>query len=575
MSAAVAASSSSKPEKKKWPAGVPFIVGNEGAERFSFYGMRAILVVFMTQYLMMSEGDSKGVYHLFIAFCYLFPLLGGFLADRYLGRYNTIFYLSFLYCAGHGALAAFEGTKWGLYLGLFLIALGSGAIKPCISTFVGDQFDKSNKELLPKVYSLFYWMINFGSFFSTLLIPWMREKYGPSWAFGLPGILMAIATFILWLGRKHYVRVPPTGEDPNSFMRVVWSVLKTQPVRLAAAAGGLTAILALILVTIFGILKLPAVAHAFEWIALGGIIVAIVAGVVATVQKQPFLEKARGTFPEHAIEGAGAALRIMKMFVWVSIFWALFDQHGGSWVLQAEGMVRTVWEGEVRDGTLLGMIAHWFGSTAAGPAQSLFPVSEGVWLWKFTLAPDQIPSLNPLMVMGLIPIFTALVYPLFEKYGYALTPLRRMTGGMIVAAASFALIAMIQVWMNAGQAVHVLWQVIPFLVITIAEVMVSITGLEFAYTQAPRTMKSTIMSFWLFTVFLGNVIAGYLEHAQFFGPFGQFVMFGGLMGVVAVIFGWLARSYQGREYVGEDDDKDAAPSGASPEAAGAMPAPAA
>ncbi len=546
------------------PRQIRFIVGNEGAERFSFYGMRAILVIFMTKYLLMSTPDAKGVFHLFVAFCYLFPLFGGFLADRFLGRYNTIFYLSFLYCAGHAALAVFEGTKWGLFLGLFLIALGSGAIKPCISAFVGDQFDKSNKDLLPKVYGIFYWMINFGSFFSTILIPWTREKYGPAIAFGIPGILMAIATFILWLGRKQYVRVPPTGADPNSFIRVVWSVLKRQPVRLFMAASYVLVVVLLIAITILGIVGVPEwVVRLVEWVALCGAIGAIALTIVQAIQKQPFLELAEGKFPKKSVEGANAALRVMKMFVWVSVFWALFDQHSGSWVLQAKSMARRVWMGTVQDGTVLGWVAQVLGNAKvpvkeSDAPQTLFDLGGGAWRWDFTLTPDQIPALNPLMVMMIIPIVTAFLYPMLEKSGWRPTALRKMTVGMVIASASFLVVAGLQLPLDGGSTVHVLWQMIPFFVMTVAEVFVSVTGLEFAYTQAPRSMKSTMMSFWLLTVFLGNVIAGYLEKAEFFGPFGQFIMFAAMMGVIAVIFGWLSRGYKVVDYIG-DDEGDAPP----------------
>lgn len=549
----------------RMPRQIRFIVGNEGAERFSFYGMRAILVIFMTKYLLMTEADSKGVFHLFVAFCYLFPLIGGFLADRFLGRYNTIFYLSFLYCAGHAALAVFEGTKWGLFLGLFLIALGSGAIKPCISAFVGDQFDKTNKHLLPKVYGLFYWMINFGSFFSTLLIPWTREKYGPAIAFGIPGILMAVATFVLWIGRKQYVRVPPTGANPNSFTRVVWSVLKTQPVRLMMAASFVMVVVLLIAITILGIVGVPTwLIQSVEWLTLCIAIGAVALTVVQALQKRPFLELAEGKFPKKDVEGANAALRVMKIFVWVSVFWALFDQHSGSWVLQAKAMTRRVWMGTVQDGTVLGWIAHALGNVkvpvkATDAPQTLFDLGGGAWRWDFTLAPDQIPALNPLMVMMIIPIVTAFLYPMAEKLGWRPTALRKMTVGMIVASASFLVVAGLQLPLDGGGSVHVLWQMIPFFVLTMAEVFVSVTGLEFAYTQAPRSMKSTMMSFWLLTVFLGNVIAGYLEKAEFFGPFGQFILFATMMGVIALVFGWQSRGYQVVDYIG-DDEPDAPPS---------------
>ena len=144
-----------KQNAEKFPPQIKYIVGNEGCERYSYYGMRSILVPFMIQYLLLSEGHATEVMHLFMAVCYLLPLLGAYIADRFWGRYKTILYLSLFYCIGHGTLAAFEKHEWGLYTGLGLIALGSGGIKPCISAFVGDQFGSDQKSLLSKVYGLF------------------------------------------------------------------------------------------------------------------------------------------------------------------------------------------------------------------------------------------------------------------------------------------------------------------------------------------------------------------------------------------------------------------------------------
>src|SRR5207244_2862437 len=171
------------------------------------------------------EGAAKEVFHTFVLGVYFFPLLGGWLADRFLGKYRTILYLSLIYCVGQACLAAFVDNKVGFVTGLLLIALGSGGIKPCVSAFVGDQFDQTNKTLAKVVFDAFYWIINFGSFFASLLMPLFLRRLGPSVAFGIPGLLMFISTVILWLGRRQYVRVPPAPPHPDSFLRVVRSAL--------------------------------------------------------------------------------------------------------------------------------------------------------------------------------------------------------------------------------------------------------------------------------------------------------------------------------------------------------------
>ena len=442
-----------------FPPQIKYIVCNEACERFSYYGMRAILTVFMVSHLAMPKHEATAVYHWFVSACYFTPLLGAWISARFWGKYKTIMTLSIVYCLGHLVLALFE-TKGGIYFGLGLIALGAGGIKPCVSAHVGDQFTDKNKELVPKIFEIFYFAINFGSFFSTLLTPWVLVKYGPSWAFGIPGILMALATFVFWLGRKDFVNVPPTGKTGKpGFM----------PILLAALSG-------------------------------------------ERKQGGDFLSAAEGKYAKDDVEGARAALAIFKVFATVSVFWALFDQHGSSWVLQAQQM----------NLNFMGI--------------------------KFEAS--QISALNPIMVMVLIPLFTKGVYPAIEKgFGYAMTPLRRMSGGMVIAASSFAAAALIQVAIDKGGVPSIGWQFIPYLLITVAEIMVSITGLEFAYTQAPRSMKSTIMSFWFLTVFAGNVLTAYVSALNKFSGAAFFWFFAILMLAFSGVFIWSASRYKVREYL--------------------------
>src|SRR5688572_6533982 len=132
----------------KMPRQIPYIIASEGCERFSFYGMRNILTPFLVTTLLLFMPDqvarklaAKDVLHSFVIGVYFFPLLGGWLADRFFGKFNTILWFSLIYCAGHACLAIFEDSLYGFYTGLFLIALGAGGIKPLVASFVGDQFD--------------------------------------------------------------------------------------------------------------------------------------------------------------------------------------------------------------------------------------------------------------------------------------------------------------------------------------------------------------------------------------------------------------------------------------------------
>jgi len=433
------------------PPGIPFIIGNEGAERFSYYGMRAILVVFMTQALMNADGvpavmnpdEAKGWFHLFVSAVYFTPLIGALIADGWLGKYLTIIALSILYCFGHFALAV-DHTRLGLAVGLGLIAMGSGGIKPCVSANVGDQFGKANEYLLSRVFGWFYFAINLGAFASMLITPWLLTAYGPSLAFAVPGVLMLIATLIFRAGRHRFVHIPPAGMG----------------------------------------------------------------------------------FVREALSGAGlkALGRLGLIYVFVAMFWALFDQTGSSWVLQARHMDR-----------------HMFG---------------------FELLPSQIQAANPLLVMLLIPVFSYAVYPAIGRI-FPLTELRKISIGMFVTVAAFAIPAWIQTQIDAGLAPHIGWQLAAYVVLTCAEVMVSITCLEFSYTQAPKTMKSFVMAFFMLSISAGNL---FTSAVNFFieNPDGTsklagadyFIFFTGLMLVTAVLFAIASRFYRGERHLQDESIAD-------------------
>ncbi|MBI1861435.1 MAG: POT family MFS transporter [Deltaproteobacteria bacterium] len=446
--------------KTGYPNQIKYIVGNEAAERFSYYGMRSILTVFMVQYLMFPAHDAKGIYHLFISANYFMPLIGGFLADRFFGKYGLILYVSLFYCLGHAALSIWENT-FGLALGLSLIAVGAGGIKPCVSAFVGDQFNKTNSNLLKGVYELFYFSVNFGSFFSTLWIPKLLAQHGPGVAFAVPGVLMAVATYIFWLGRKQYVRAPPSGKEGSTDF---WAIL------------------------IFS------VTHQRD-----------------RKPGQSWLDVAINKYGETRVDGAKAACRIFAVFIWISAFWALFEQHGSSWVLQAKQMD-----------------LHFMG---------------------YDFEASQIAALNPIMVMILIPLFSFVLFPLVERCGIKVTPLRRMGTGMVFTGLAFVCAAYIQMLLESGQQVSVGWQFPQYLIVTSAEVLVSITGLEFAYTQAPKSMKSTIMGLFFLTITIGNFLTAIISFINTFTGAHEFLFYAVLMFVVSLFFVRAAWKYQEKSYL--------------------------
>ncbi|QQS30567.1 MAG: POT family MFS transporter [Sphingobacteriales bacterium] len=438
----------------RMPGGIPYIIGNEFAERFSYYGMKAILVVFMTQYLTnssgqadyMNETDAKYYYHLFGAANYAFPLLGAILADVFWGKYRTIILLSLVYCLGHLFLAV-DDTRIGLFFGLMFIAIGSGGIKPCVSANVGDQFSEKNKDLLDKIFGYFYISINLGAFLSMMLTPLLLYKFGPSIAFGVPGVLMFIATLVFWLGRNRFIRVPPVG-----------------------------------------------------------------------VKK--YLEALRSP------QGIKAMVNLIPIYAFVAVFWSLFEQTGSSWLLQAQKMNLNV----------------------------------NLGFAEFKLLASQIQSVNSLFILFFVPLFAFVIYPFLGRF-FKLSGLRKVTIGIVLSALSFVICAYVQTLIDAGHSPSILYQLFAFVLLTAAEVMVSVTTLEFAYTQAPNQLKSFVMSFYLLSVSAGNLIAafvnGYIQNpdgSHKFDDVTYFLFFVGLALLSAIAIFIYSMIYKEEIYLQKVED---------------------
>ena len=516
------------PQETGWPKGVPYIIGNEGCERYSYYGMRAILylyVVHLYEHVEKLAQDAAGteatrVVHDFGAAVYALPMIGALIADRLLGKYHTILWLSAVYSLGHLVLSLTEGTFWGLYLGLGLIAVGSGGIKPCVSAHVGDQFGEGNWHLLQKIYQIFYFIINFGSFFATILTPWTREYFGWTVAFAVPGVLMFIATVVFWMGRNTFVHVPakPGGMlglldvlSGSCLFFAMWFPIFSPTDLIASPTRYICC--PIFLVAGYVLFKIRQQKKPDDGFL--AVLDCAVLNALGFQKNRPSLEDRFGRDP---IDGAIALFKIMSIFVFIAVFWALFDQHSSTWIRQATMMNLAV---------------------------------DLPFLGQMTLTADQIPALNPLMVMILIPICSA-CYSLIGATGIQVTPLRRMTVGMFVASFAFVMVATIQGWIEAGfttgTKVSILWQVIPYLIITTAEVLVSITGLEFAYSQAPKRMKSLVMGFWLLTVAIGNKLVVLLTGFENLALVDFFWVFAALMAAAGFLFAVRSKFYTPREF---------------------------
>jgi len=209
--------------KSRFPKSVPYIIGNEAAERFSFYGMRSVLTLFLVNQFFnpnhiialtdVANARANKLHHLFVMVAYALPFVGGMVADWFTGKYKLILYVSMVYCVGHLMLAMLDGGLSGFEIGLLVVAIGAGGIKSCVSANVGDQFDATNQDLLSKVYGWFYFSINAGSMVSFALIPWAYKNLGPRIAFGIPGTLMALATIIRLMAARGLAPMASAGQS--------------------------------------------------------------------------------------------------------------------------------------------------------------------------------------------------------------------------------------------------------------------------------------------------------------------------------------------------------------------------
>ncbi|GJQ78756.1 hypothetical protein Trydic_g2790 [Trypoxylus dichotomus] len=355
--------------KYPYPKQVFFIVSNEFCERFSYYGMRTILSLYLVDILLFSKDDAKIIYHTFTMLVYFFPVFGAMLADSLLGKFRTILYVSIVYAIGNIILAMsacpplnFPQVAFSM-VGLLLIAIGSGGIKPCVSAFGGDQFKLPHQALqLAMFFSMFYFSINAGSLISTTVTPILREDvhcFGDdscySLAFGVPGVLMITSIVIFVLGKPLYFIRQPEGNMVIRVSKCISTALREKS--------------------------------------------------KASQKKEHWLDHATDTHGKQLVEDVKGLLKVLVLYIPLPVFWALFDQQGTGWTFQARIM-----NGDIG---------------------------------FYTILPDQMQVINPLLILLFIPIFQYGVYPLFDKIGILKTPLQRLVTGGLMAAVSFIISACI------------------------------------------------------------------------------------------------------------------------------------
>ncbi|MBU0964063.1 peptide MFS transporter [Patescibacteria group bacterium] len=413
------------------PKGFKFIFWGELAERASFYGMKALLVMYMIEKLGYSDANSATIASFFTAACYILPIIGGIIADRWLGKFRTVIYFAIPYICGHFVLGTFT-AELGLYVALALLAGGSGAIKPNITTLMGLMYEQEGKShLMSRAFSLFYMSINIGAASTMMTLPFIRDHYGYGIAFMAPTILMVVSLGIFYLGKRHY---------PIEDVRKLQRKVKTE-------------------------------AECRE---------------------------------ERAVLG-----RLSGIFILITFFWSIFDQSYSTWTLFA------------RDYLVLDtFIGH--------------------------IPPDAIQGINPILIILMTPFFTWLWKKTDRDEDHKLSSPKKMLIGFILTISCMGLMS-VAGYVAVASKISIMWEVAAYIMVTAAELCISVIGLQLAFEEAPPRMKSFIMGVFLFTVFIGDILAGLFARAYtVMAPGNYFGLMTIMVTIVAIIFYFVGKRFEHR-----------------------------
>ncbi|EDW82858.1 uncharacterized protein Dwil_GK24928, isoform A [Drosophila willistoni] len=655
-----------------YPKSVAFIISNEFCERFNYYGMRTILVLYLTNKLGYNEEAATVLFHTFTMLVYIFPLVGALIADGWMGKYKTILYLSIVYSIGamivsFGAVPL-EGMpiKLVTIIGLLLIAMGTGGIKPCVSAFGGDQFllpDQSAQ--LAKFFSLFYFAINAGSMISTTVTPILREDvhcFGEhdcfSLAFGVPAVLMLVSVLIFIAGKSRYRCNPPAGNmifgvsqcitdaykgwrkqrnveplphfldyaEPTVGPQMVyetkclakilvlylpfpifWALFDQQGSRWTFQATRMDgdvwgyhikpdqmqvvnpllilAFIPLFDYVVYPLLKLIGIKRPLQKLTIGLLLAAmgffLSAGLEMKMEepsplsaptepnmthlrlyngmpcRYEFTMNINGTSEQHSIEPLGMwsdlAIHLPKSKEYT--FKAVSSQGGGKCSSPIEGKLH------LHPGKSIGyfLIGNHIEEFADGLANIHSPNSATYLRILINTPKDEGPILlripgSSLSSRSLDMRNFSQLHKVSQGYGEVdingkkVANFETKIGGLYSlllegnaqAGYQFKMFEVV-----SPRSISILWQLPQIVVMTAAEIMFSVTGLEFSFTQAPASMKSVLQACWLLSVAIGNMIVVVIAEIKFVdSQSAEFALFATLMLVDMMIFLFLARNYQ-------------------------------
>ncbi len=438
------------------PRGLATLFFTEMWERFSYYGMRAILVLFMVDAinrggLGLDDRTATAIYGLYTMFVYLLALPGGWLADKFFGLRNAIWYGGIIITAGHFSMAIPGNTTF--YLGLVLIVIGTGLLKPNISSIVGGLYGVEEQARRDAGFSIFYMGINIGAFLAPLITGYLGEGISWHYGFGAAGVGMLLGLIQFKMTEKYLGDVglePEEAEDTEKQQK------QFRRIRNGLWITGILSIVAFAAVTL-------------GWVTINPVAVADASGIVIfllVIAYFIYVYIAENlTTDEQKKIGVIAAL-----FIFSALFWSGFEQAGSSLNLFAE---------RYTDRDIFGwlMPASWLQSVNAFFIITLAPVFG--WLWVWLARKNLEPSTPVKFALGLI----------FLGFGF-----------LVMMFASYYVVD--------GNQVLPTWLIMTYLFHTTGELCLSPVGLSAVTKLSPKKLVGQMMGIWFMSIAFGNLIAG-------------------------------------------------------------------
>jgi proton-dependent oligopeptide transporter, POT family len=514
--------------KQGHPAGLYVLFFTEMGERFSYYGMRAIFILFMTKALLFDKAFASEVYGSYTGLVYLTPLLGGYIADRYWGNRKSIFWGGVMMALGQFFmfLSASFYTEVGfaatlMWVGLFALIFGNGFFKPNISTMVGQLYPKGDHRI-DGAFTIFYMGINIGAFFAPLVAGALGDTGSPAdfkWGFLAAAIAMVISTAMFEYYKNMYV-IDDAGEAIGGIPTKEHQKDVDKDMKKTSVNPVQIAVMAVVFITTFLIFYL-----AIGWDEIGSLIF----GLTITSPFIFFMDKSLTRHEKDRI----TAIYILAFFT--IFFWAAFEQAGASLTFFADEQMDRVVDMPINIlmTQILGLVV-FIGVFAwmwiSGLIKKFDPMTKGITYVFFGASITLFISLgfnydnfifheipaswyqaaNAIFIVAFAPVFVALWNSL-DKIGIEPGIPMKMAFGLILLSFGYLIIAFGVDGLEPGVKVSMMWLLSMYLMHTMGELALSPIGLSMISKLSPLKFASLLMGVWFMSISAANKFAGVLS----------------------------------------------------------------